>query len=90
MAGSPRAASDSRVDRPCGECGEAPGVVAAVLLQVQADHDFEAGALVGVEVPAVGEVFGQGPGLVAGPGLEGGDELTLVDQAVLQGQQAKE
>ena len=45
---------------------------------------------VGVEVAAGDEVVGQGPGLVAGPGLEGGDELGLVDQAVLQGEQAEE
>ena len=30
------------------------------------------------------------PGLVAGPGLEGGDELALVDQPVLQREQAEE
>ena len=73
-----------------GDGGEAPLGVAAVLLQVQADHRLDAGALLGVEVAAGGEVVGQGPGLVAGPGLEGGDELALVDQAVLQGEQAEE
>src|SRR5262249_33289030 len=36
------------------------------------------------------EVVGQRPGLVAGPGLEGGDELALVDQAVLEREQAEE
>jgi hypothetical protein len=34
-------------------------------------------------------VVGQGAGLVEGPRLEGGDELALVDQAVLQGEQAE-
>jgi hypothetical protein len=29
------------------------------------------------------EVLGQGPALVERPGLEGGDELDLADQAVL-------
>ena len=42
----------------------------------------------GRRVPA--EVLGQRPVLVAGPGLEGGDELGLVDQPVLQRQQAEE
>ena len=45
---------------------------------------------VGVEVAAVDEVVGQRPALVAGPGVEGGDELALVDQAVLEGEQAEE
>src|SRR5207302_964162 len=40
--------------------------------------------------PAGGEVVGQRPGAVARPGAEGGDELVLVDQAVLQGKQAEE
>jgi hypothetical protein len=35
-------------------------------------------------------VVGQAPGLVAGPGLEGGDELDLVDQAVLEREQSEE
>ena len=32
----------------------------------------------------------QGPGLVAGPGPEGGDELVLVDETDLEGDQAEE
>jgi hypothetical protein len=39
---------------------------------------------------ATDEVVGQGATLVERPGLEGGDELALVNQAVLQGQQAEE
>ena len=35
-------------------------------------------------------MVGQAPGLVAGPGLEGGDELALVDQAVLKREQSEE
>ncbi len=73
-----------------GEGGEALPRVAAVLSQVQADHRLDAGLLVGVEVAAGGEVLGQGPGLVASPGLESGDELALVDQADLEGEQAEE
>ena len=45
---------------------------------------------VGVEVAAGDEVVGQAPGLVEGPGLEGGDELALVDQAVLKREQSEE
>ena len=61
-----------------------------MLLQVQADNGLDTGALVGVEVAAGGDVLGQGPGLVEGPGLKGGNELALVDQTVLQGQQREE
>ena len=35
-------------------------------------------------------MVGQALGLVAGPGLEGGDELALVDQAVLKREQSEE
>jgi len=57
---------------------------------VQPDHRLDAGALRGVEVPARGEIVGQRPAAVAGPGPEGGDELVLVDQAILQGEQSEE
>ena len=77
--------------RPAGgDGGQALLDVAAVLLEVQGDDRFEAGAGVGVEVAAGDEVVGQAPGLVAGPGLEGGDELALVDQAVLKREQSEE
>ena len=36
------------------------------------------------------QVVGQRPALVAGPGLEGGDELPLVDHAVLECEQTEE
>ena len=42
------------------------------------------------QVAAGFQVVGQAPGLVAGPGLEGGDELALVDQAVLKREQSEE
>ena len=73
-----------------GEGGQALLGVAAVLLEVRGDQGLDGGPLVGVEVAAGDQVVGQRPGLVAGPGLEGGDELGLVDQAVLQGEQAEE
>ena len=58
--------------------------------EVPGDQGLDGGAVVGVEVAAGDEVVGQGAGLVERPGLEGGHELALVDQAVLQGQQAEE
>jgi hypothetical protein len=51
---------------------------------VQPDHRLDDGTLLGVEVAAGGQMVGQWPGAVAGPGLEGGDELPLVDQAIMQ------
>ena len=57
---------------------------------MQRNHGLDGGTLVVVEVAAGVEVRRQRPGLVSGPGLEGGDELGLVDQAVLKGQQAEE
>ena len=62
----------------------------AVLLDVQGDDRFEAGAGVGVEVTPGDELVGQAPGFVAGPGLEGGDQGALVDQAVLKREQSEE
>ena len=55
--------------------------VAAVLLEVQRDQRLDRSALVVVEVATGDEVIGHRAGLVAGPGVEGGDELALVDQA---------
>jgi hypothetical protein len=49
----------------------------------------QSGTGVGVEVAAADEVVGQGAGLVERPGLEGGHELPLVDQPVLQREQSK-
>jgi hypothetical protein len=70
--------------------GEAPLHVAAVLLEVAGDEGFDGRAVVGLEVAATDEVVGQGAGLVAGPGLEGGHELPLVDEADLEGEQSEE
>ena len=62
----------------------------AVLLDVQGDDRVEAGAGVGVQVTPGDELVGQALGLVAGPGLEGGDELALVDQPVLKSEQSEQ
>ena len=75
MSGSPSAARLSRVDRPAGMAARLFSTSPPCFLTCRADHRLDAGALVGVEVAAGDEVVGQRPGLVAGPGLEGGDEL---------------
>ena len=90
MSGSPSAARLSRVERPAGMAARLFSASPPCFLRCSADQGLDRGALVGVEVAAGDEVVGQRPGLVAGPGLEGGDELALVDQAVLQGEQAEE
>ncbi len=56
----------------------------------RADQGLDAGSVVGVEITAGDEVIGQGPRLVEGPGLERGDQLALLDQAVLKCEQAEE
>ena len=50
----------------------------------------DAGRGAQADVWAADEVIGQGASLVKGPGLEGGHELALVNQPVLQRQQAEE
>src|SRR6478752_9629183 len=83
--------SQAVADRPGGgDGGEALLHVAAVLLEVLGDEALQQGTLLGVEVAAGDEVLGQGPDLVASPGLEGGHELDVVDQAVLKGEQSEE
>ena len=73
-----------------GDRGQALLGVAAVLLHVQRDHRLDGGPAVGVEVAPRVQVIGQAPGLVERPGLERGDELGLVDQPVLKGEQSEE
>ena len=69
--------------------GEAPPRI-PVLLQVKAHHRQDAQALLAVHVPASNEMIAQRPAPVAGPRLKGGDELHLVNQAVLQREQPEE
>ena len=64
--------------------------VATMLLQVQRDHRLDAGSLLGVEVTMADEVNRQRSALIAGPRLKGGHELHLIDQAVLEREQAEE
>ena len=72
--------------RPDRDGGEALLGVAAVLLEVLGGQGADQAALLGVEMAEGLEVVGQGTGLVAGPGVEGGHELGLVDQPDLEGQ----
>jgi hypothetical protein len=61
-----------------------------VLGDVQVRHRRDDGPLGVVEMTEGDEMVGQGAGLVEGPGLEGGHELDLVDQAILEGEQSEE
>jgi len=65
-------------------CSVLPGLVMLLLVWRVADR-FEPG----YGGPAA-VVLGQRPGPVPGPGLEGGDELALVDQADLEREQSEE
>jgi hypothetical protein len=73
-----------------GDGGEALLRVAGVSLDVQGGQGLDGGSLGGIEVAQRDQVVGQGPRLVAGPGVERGHELRLLDQAGLQGEQAEE
>ena len=90
ISGSPSAARLARVERLAGTAARLFSTSPPCFLTCNGDERLEAGAGVGVEVAAGDEVVGQAPGLVAGPGLEGGDELALVDQAVLKREQSEE
>jgi hypothetical protein len=70
--------------------GETPLHFASVLLDVAGHEGVDRQSVVGIEVAAVDEVVGQVADLVQGPGLEGGHELDLVDQPVLEGERAKQ
>ncbi len=57
---------------------------------MQADHGLDDRPLVGLEIAAADQVFGQRAVLLERPCLEGGDELGLVDHPVLEGDQAEQ
>ncbi len=78
---------DRRLDPDGGNA--LPGVI-AVPLEVLSGQRLDQAALLGVEVAEGLKVVVQGPGLVADPGVEGGHELDLVDQADLESQEAEE
>ena len=64
--------------------------IAAVLREMSRRQGLDRDAIGVVQVTASRQMVGQRPGLVASPGLEGGDELGLVDEPDLQRDQAKE
>ncbi len=59
-------------------------------LEVDRDEPLEQCPPGGIEVAAGFEVVGQAAGLVEGPGLEGGHELALVDDPILQREESEE
>ena len=61
-----------------------------MLREVVRDESLNRNSVIGVEIAAGHEVIGQGTALVTDPSLEGGDELTLVNQVDLQREQAEE
>ena len=73
-----------------GDGGETPFHVAAVLLDMASHQGIDGGSVVSIEVAATDEVVGEGAGLVERPGLEGGHELDLVDQPVLECKQSEQ
>ena len=73
-----------------GDGGQALLDVAAVGLDVQVGQGLDHRPLGVAQVAQGDEVVGQGSRLVAGPGVEGGDELGRLDQAVLQREQAEQ
>ena len=56
---------------------------------MQAGDGLDGGPARRIQVSERDEVVGQGSGLVARPGGEGGEQRVLADQAVLKGQQAE-
>jgi hypothetical protein len=61
-----------------------------VLRDVEVRHSLDDGPLRTGQMTEGDEMFGKGADLVEGPGLEGGHELGLVDQPVLQGEQSEQ
>ena len=66
--------------------GQALLGVAAVFFEMPRDQGIDRRTVVGVEIAAGDEVVGQAGRLSQRPGLEASDELDLVDQAVLEGE----
>ena len=90
MSASANRARLSRVERPAGIAARLFSMSPLWPSHMQVGQGLDGGAAGGIDVPQRDQVVGQGPRLVAGPGVERGDELRLLDQAGLQGQQAEE
>jgi hypothetical protein len=80
------------VDDWIAECGQAlaGGAVSGEVAKHPLDEFVHLGALLKVQVATGNEMFGQGTALVAGPGLEGGEELALVDHPDLESHETEE
>ena len=74
----------------CRDRSQTHLVVSAVLFQALLDQGLDSGTVICVKITATDKVLGQTARLVERPGLEGGDELSLVDQPILEGNQAEE
>jgi hypothetical protein len=74
----------------CADGGEASLHLAAVRLHVYRDNGLDGLAPGSVEVPQGRKMLRQRARPVAGPRLKSGDELNLVDQAVLEGKKTEE
>ncbi len=77
-----------RSDRRDG--GKAPLGLAAVLLQMSLDQGLDSRTIVHIKSAALEQMVGEQPVLGPGPRLEGRDELTLINEPVLQSKQSKE
>ncbi len=73
-----------------GDRGQAPRCIAPVPGEMGTSQAFQKRPMRRVEVSQGDEMFGKGPGFVAGPRMERGDQLPLVDQAVLKREQSEE
>ena len=91
MSGSPIRARLSRVDLPAETAARLFSTSPPCGFQVDVGQRLQQRPLGRrIEVAAGFQVVGQAPGLVERPGLEGGHELALVDEAVLKGEQSEQ
>jgi hypothetical protein len=78
--------SQALVSGAAGRDGRQASLDIPVLGDVQAHHRVDDDPLAVVKMTEGDEMVGQSTGLVEGPGLEGGHELDLVDQTILEGE----
>ena len=90
MSGSPSRARLSRVERPAGTAARLFSTSPPCFLRWRAASASTAARSSASRSPRPTRWSARLRALSQRPGLEGGDELALVDQAVLQGEQAEE
>ena len=88
ISGSPSSARLARV--ALGRDGGQALLHVTMFPDVEGNDGVEPGAGFGVKVAPVDEVVGQGRRFVAGPGVEGRDQSSLIDHAVLKCEQSEE